>query len=261
MEINSLSYKFKICVSIEEYNKAVGYLGTLSNFLVELNEEDIHLIRRLKKGLLKQTQRYMINLKETRAAEAKKMSKYIYKEVMNNYYNKVTEECIDQVKKFLNCLNSLISKVKENQVAYVINSIKAKMFSFMNEFAETENAKYLELAYSNYQLAVTGAIKEMAKSNMARYKIFYSYIKFLIKYIGDYYRAVLFCINVIDELQLFRRLEEREFMTKNCDKVCEGLISQSEEFLKIEKKFKDFYHENLEDYNKVLKQYHPEYGL
>jgi hypothetical protein len=246
MEINNLSYKFRLCTTLEEYTRALTYLDKISSYIEELLIEDVELIKRLKKGLLKQYRKYMTNIRQQYDESSFKGQKFIYKTVIDTYSKNLTQETISVIENFVNIINNLFPHIKDERLAVAMYHIRASLFVFLYEFSD-EKSKYLELAFANYKKAVDISIKYLNNYDIIRIRLFYSYCKFMQKYLKDDYRSVLFCINVLDDMHKMKNDEELiEIITSN-------------EFIKIEKKFKLFYENNLEGYNKTIHIYHPEY--
>lgn len=242
MEIKQISYKFKICVTTEDYNRALKFLESISTFIEELYLEDIELIKRLKKGITRQYRKYFTHLKKN--TETK-----ILKSVNESYYNKVVTEGQNIMERFVLCLNSLSLKVRDQRLLPVMYKLQASLFNCMQEFCEDNRSKFIETAYHNYLKCVEFSLQYLDKFDIIRLKIFYSYCKFLFFGAQDKYRAMLICINIINEIH--KKKNEEEFMDDEINRV---------EFEKIDKKFRTFYESNLEEYNKVMKIYHPEYN-
>ncbi len=245
MEIGKLYYKFKISVKLQEYSRALTFLESVSSYIEELTSEDVALLLQLKKGLLKQNSDCLGALEE----EKGKVCKFLFKNVLEDYTETLRSVTSNTVESFINCINNIIYKVKDPSSVGVLNLIRAKLFNFISDSCKEEKAKYLQQAYYYYKMAVQIAIKDLEKSDLNRLKIFHSYCKFLCKAMGDSYRSMLFCINVMDELHQMKLAEERS---------PESLF-HSPESEHIEKKLRNFYEENLVEYNKTLRIYHPEY--
>jgi hypothetical protein len=255
MEINKNSYKFKICISLEEYTRALYFFESFIQLIDELSIEYVDLIRRLKKGLLKNYRKYLTNLKKVKEEENFRTNKYALKTVYEEYSVGLKSEAINIIESFINCVNNLINKTKESRIIAFLSIIRAKLFTFLLDFNVEDNKNYLQLAYGNYKKAVEICIKNLNKKDILRMKIFYSYCKFLLGPMKDKYRSVLFSINLIDELNSIK-IDENEN-----DSDDETNVSNKNEFVKLEKKIKLFYENNLADYNYSIRIYHPEYKL
>jgi hypothetical protein len=246
MELNKVSYKFKICICTNQYSRALSYLEAICSYIEELFFEDVELIRRLKKGLLDRNGKYFKNLRKTEEEESAKQIKFALKSVLDNYSETLKSECVMNIEKMLECVNNLFPKVKKNKLIAIMLIIRAKLLVFMYESSTEEKGKYLELAYGNYKKAVEISMKFMSKMDITRLKVFYSYCKFLFMHMEDKYRGVLFCMNLIKEINEYKNEDEEnlENFYKNPD------------YVKIEEKFKKFCERNLEEYNKVVRLYH-----
>jgi hypothetical protein len=245
MEIDKLYYKFKINVKLQEHTRALTFLEPVSHYLEDLTPEDLELLHDLKKGLLNQ---YTEHIK-TLDSEKNKLSKFVYKSVLDDYTQTSSSLSTNTIEIFINCINNLIFKVKEPSMVGVLNVIRAKLFTFISMTNKEEKARYLQQAYYYYKMAVQIAIKDLEVTDINRWKIFQSYCKFLAKSMGDHYRSMLFCYNVIEELQKTKMMKEYE----------SNEFFNTSEFENLECKLEDFCKDNMAEYNKVLRIYHPEY--
>jgi hypothetical protein len=245
MEIDKLYYKFKINVKLQEYTRALTFLEPVSHYLEDLTSEDLDLFIDLKKGLLKQ---YTEQIK-TLDNEKNKLSKFVYKSVLEDYSETSRTLSTNTIEIFVNCINNLIFKVKEPSMVGILNIIRAKLFTFISMCNKEEKARYLQQAYYYYKMAVQIAIKDLHVTDINRLKIFHSYCKFLANSIGDYYRSMLFCYNVIEELQKTKMMKEYQ----------SNEFFNSSELENLECKLEQFCKDNMAEYNKVLRIYHPEY--
>jgi hypothetical protein len=259
MEISNFSYKFKICVTIEEYVRAINYLESISTYIEELSYEDVELFKRLKKGLLKNYSKQLLSLRKIKQEEGYKSNRTLYRQVMEGFSSNLYADGITQVERFLSCLDNLFSKIKDEKLFALMYKIKASLFAFLYEFSNVDKNKHLEHAYLNYKAAIDICMKRLLKLDIIRIKIFYSYCKFSFKYLNDKYRSILFSINVINEIHQSKLEEEAQMKENGGDD--NDIITLSPDFVKIEKKFKLFYESNLEEYNKVIRVYHPEYKV
>jgi hypothetical protein len=250
MEISKLSYKFKICVTLKDYTRALVFLESFSNSIEDVTLEDVILFKALKKGILKQYTDYL----KTLQSEVKKSNKFSIKNVVDDYSSILHNFSINIIESFINSLNILLNKVVDFSLRAILLVIRAKLFVFISQYKKDEKGRFITMAYASYKTAIELAFKYMPKKDLFRMKIFYSYCKFTWNIVNDKYRSVLFCINVIDELNSIT-LHENE----NEDEP-EEHISSNPEFQKILSKFKLFYGNNLEEYNKKIRVYHPEYN-
>jgi hypothetical protein len=240
-----LEYRFKICTTTEEYIRALDSLEKISENITEVSFNDIELINRLKKGLTRQYKRYIQRVKNQ---ELKDSAKGQFKQVLDNFTESIYKEGIAVFERFIKCINLLFYKTKDEKILAVLYSIRAALFSFMVQHS-SDKSKYLELALTNYKKAVDICMKYLNSLDVIRLRVFHGYIKFIFTQVRDKYRSILFCINVLEEIN-----QVKETMY---DKYEEFLTS--EEFLKMETKFRKFYDNNIEEYNKVIGLYHPEY--
>ena len=249
MEISKLSYKFKICVTLKDFTRALIFLESFTNFVDDLTIEDINLIRALKKGILKQYTDYLKIIH----SEFKKNNKFSIKNVLDEYSIILNNFSISIIESFLNILNILLNKVIDNNLLAILFVIRAKLFVFISQYKKDDKSRNITMAYSSYKTAIELAFKFMPKNDIYRLKIFYSYTKFTCNIVNDKYRSVLFCINIIDELNSIT-MQDKENQENN-----EEHITKISELEKMTNKFKNFYENNLEEYNKKIRVFHPEY--
>ena len=193
--------------------------------------------------MLRQYKRYINNLKQPDVINsAKGPLKVVYDSFSDNLYR----EGIYIIDKFISCINTLFYKVKDEKIFALMYSIRAGIFSFMNIYSK-EKSKYLELALANHKKAVDIAMLYLDKIEIIKYKIFYSFCKFSYHQVNDKFRSILCCFNILEEINQVKL---------NFDNL-EDYPQQ--ELCRLEKKFKKFYESNLEEYNKIIGLYHPEY--
>jgi predicted HicB family RNase H-like nuclease len=253
MENNLYSYKFKICLTIEEYTRALEYFEKLTNEVNDFTEDNGELIRRLKKGLTKQYKKYLNNMNNTLNEENSRPMRNTFRNLIDNYTVNLQEEAFCMVETLINCINNILSKTKDNKLIAIILCSKASLLGFLSQYSN-EKSTNLELAYSYYKSSVEKAFKFLPKTDISRMKIAYSYAKFIFTKINDKYRSMIFILNYLDEINLIKNNE-------NLLNDFEGdeLDSYLKELSKIERKFKNFHESNIEDFNKIFQQYHPEY--
>jgi hypothetical protein len=237
-----LEYKFKICTTTEEYSRALDNLEKISEGIIEVSSNDIELINRLKKGLVRQYKRY---IQRVRNPDLRDSAKGQYKQVLDNFTDLIYREGICIFERFIKCINLLFYKTKDEKILAVLYAIRAALFSFMVQHS-ADKSKYLELALANFKNAVDICMKYLEPYDIIRLRTFHAYIKFIFNHVNDKYRSILFCINVLAEITQMKENLDEEMYT-------------SDEFVKIEQKFKRFYERNIEEYNKVIGLYHHEY--
>ena len=136
MDIYKLSTKFKICVSTNQFTRALEYLQKISSFFEELMEEDLKLIRKLCKGLIEQNKKSLEKLKKTKAEEnSKSFLKVPLRDVLNDYSENLICESITLIESFLHCVNILSNKTKNKILQAQIFLIKAKLFKFLYTYS------------------------------------------------------------------------------------------------------------------------------
>jgi len=254
METNHYSYKFKICLTIEEYNRALEYFDKLTSEMEEFSVEDADLIRRLKKGITKQYKKYLCNMQSTIDDENSRAMRSTYRNLLDNYSNVLQEEAFCMVETLISCLNNILNKTKENKLIAIILCAKANLCSFLSKYSN-EKSSNLELAYSYYKKSVEMSIKYIPKLDLSRMRIAYSYAKFLFSMINDKYRSILFVVNFLEEIHQLQCNEN--LMDENSESF--NLENFLKELAKIEKKFQAFHDKNVEEFNNILKKYHPEF--
>ena len=253
MENSLYSYKFKICLTIEEYTRALEYFEKLTNEVSDFTVEDGDLIRRLKKGLTKQYKKYLINMNQTIDEENTRAMRNTFRNLIDNYSNNLQEEAFCMVETLITCINNILSKTKDNKLISIILCSKASLLGFLSQFS-TEKSSNLELAYSYYKSSIEIALKYIPRTDISRMKIAYSYAKFIFTKINDKYRSILFILNYLEEIHQIQNNENLLNELEGAD-----LDSYLKDLAKIEKKFKNFHEKNINDFNKIVQQYHPEY--
>ncbi len=254
METNYNSYKFKICLTIEEYARALEYFEKLTSEVEDFSIDDADLIRRLKKGLTKQSKKYLNNLQTTIEEEKSRAMRSAYRNLLENYSNNLQDESFSMIETLISCLNDILSKTKDNKLTAIIICAKAGLCAFLSQFSN-EKSSNLELAYSYYKTAIELSVKHIHKLDLSRLRIAYSYAKFIFTKINDKYRSILFVLNVLEEIhqiQSNENLIDEQNENFNLDVFLKDLA-------KIERKFKTFHDKNIEEFNSIVRQYHPEY--
>lgn len=254
METNYNSYKFKICLTIEEYSRALEYFEKLTSEVEDFSVDDADLIRRLKKGLTKQSKKYLTNMQLTTEEENSRAMRSAYRNLLENYSNNLQEEAFSMVETLISCLNNILNKAKDNKLIAIILCAKASLCAFLSQFSN-EKSSNLELAYSYYKTAIEMSVKHIPKLDLSRLKIAYSYAKFVFTKINDKYRSILFVLNVLEEIHQIQgneNLIDEQNENFNLDAFLKDLA-------KIERKFKAFHDKNIEEFNNIVRQYHPEY--
>lgn len=254
METNYNSYKFKICLTIEEYPRALEYFEILTSEIEDFSVEDADLIRRLKKGLTKQYKKYLNSMQSTIDEENSRAMRSTYRNLLENYNNTIHEEAFGEVETLISCLNTILTKTKDNKLTAIILCAKASLCAFLSQHSN-EKSSNLELAYSYFRTAVEMSVKHIPKLDLSRLKIAYSYAKFIYTKINDKYRSILFVLNVLEEIHQIQNNEnliDEHNENFNLDNFLKELV-------KIEKKFKAFHDKNIDEFNSIVRQYHPEY--
>jgi tetratricopeptide (TPR) repeat protein len=241
--LGTLEYKFKICTTIEEYHRALDYFEKIVENLTEINFNDIEVIIRLKKGLVKLYKRYIQKLKNQ---DVKDNAKGQFKMVLDHFTDSIYREGIATFEKFIKCINILFYKSKDEKILAVLYSLRGALFSFMVQH-HPDRSKYLELALANFKKSVDMCMMYLDSMDLIRLKIFHSYIKFIANHVKDIVRAYFFCSNIIEEIDEVRKSERLDELVT------------SPEFLKIEEKFKNFSENRREEYNRSIGYFHPEY--
>jgi len=256
METNYNSYKFKICLTIEEYSRALEYFEKLTSEIDDFSVEDADLIRRLKKGLTKQYKKYLNKMQTTINEENSRSMRSTYRSLLDNYSNNVQEEAFSMVETLISCLNNILNKTKDNKLIAIILCSKASLCSFLSQYSN-EKSSNLELAYSYYKSSIEMSIKYIPKLDLSRMRIAYSYAKFIFSKINDKYRSILFILNYLEEIHQLQNNENLVDESNNNEGF--NLENFLKDLMKIEKKFKNFHDKNIEEFNSIVRQYHPEY--
>lgn len=248
--VNKLSIKFKICVTTNQYPRALEYLEKISSYIEDLSQEDVQLIKRLCRGLIDQNKKILEKLKKTKEEEkAKSFIKVPLKDVLSDYSENVVSESITIIEKFLSCVNVLSNRTKNKKLTALLFLIKAKIFKFFFSYSHSDNSRHLESAYLNYKNSIVISLKNLDPMSVTRIKIFYSYCKFLITYMKDSYRGVLFCMNLIKEINEYKRENEEYEEYEENEDLCPW---DTQEFIKIENKLKKLIDLNILEYNKNI---------
>lgn len=253
MENNYNSYKFKICLTIEEFTRALEYFEKLTSEIDDFSVDDAELIRRLKKGLTKQYKKYLNNMQNTIQEENSRAMRSVYRNLLDNYSNNLQEEAFCVVETLISCLNSILTKTKDNKLTAIILCSKASLCSFLSQYSN-EKSTNLELAYSFYKTSMELSIKKIPKLDISRMKIAYSYAKFVYTKINDKYRSIIFVMNYLEEIHQIQNNEN--LLDENNENF--NLEIFLKELSKIEKKFKSFHDKNIEEFNTIVRQYHPD---
>ncbi len=177
-----------------------------------------------------------------------------YRNLLENYSNNLQDESFSMIETLISCLNDILSKTKDNKLTAIIICAKAGLCAFLSQFSN-EKSSNLELAYSYYKTAIELSVKHIHKLDLSRLRIAYSYAKFIFTKINDKYRSILFVLNVLEEIhqiQSNENLIDEQNENFNLDVFLKDLA-------KIERKFKTFHDKNIEEFNSIVRQYHPEY--
>lgn len=253
--IHHLSYQFKICVTLEENNQSLLYLEKIMNHIEEFSKEEIEIVNRLIKNTLRSSEKTLLNIigvNKDRLQHYENTSndnKYIedlnqlsFEEndkVLNIYTKHTYAEIINSIERLVSCTYLILQKVKNEDSIVIIYKNIGKLNAFLSRYEDTDKSQHLELGLVNYQQAISLLIKHFEKTDVLRLKVFLSYCKFVAKYLKDYYRSVLFCINVMESLK-------KELADKEVDK----------EIIQLSAKYKLFYQNNIENYNIIISKYY-----
>lgn len=253
--LHHLSYQFKISVTLQENKQSLLYLEKVMNYIEEFSREEIEILNRLVKNTLHSSEKTLLNLislNETKENhnENNKNNNHLFDDFNNssladnekviNIYTKYTyTDIITLIERLLSCVYMILQKVKNEDSIILIYKNLGKLNAFLSLYEDTEKSQHLEQALFNYQQAVTLLIKHFEKTDVLRLRVFLSYCKFVAKYLKDYYRSVLFCINVMESLK-------KELVDKEVDK----------EIIQLSAKYKQFYQNNIENYNVIISKYY-----
>ena len=176
--------------------------------------------------------------------------------------NYIHDDCLSIIRRLLFDIQLMENKIKNEIAIALINKIKGKLYSFCFKFDDNDKSGNLEKALFSYKKAIKIIILNNEKKNndndidedtnesIIKFKILFSYCKFCKNCLKDYYRCILFCSNVIKDIK--KELENNEVDGENID-------DEYEENLQILLgKFNNFYEDNVETYNRVIKVYFPE---
>lgn len=236
MEFEVTLSKFRLAIALEDYSKALTLLETIVSTIELVSLDEMELLRNLKKGLMKKLSRFTIGIKKAHEEESFKSYRPLIANVLESYTTAIYSECDETLDKFICCIKALVPKTKNYSILAYFYKMLGSFFSFLYDICE-DKSKYLEYALSYYQIALEICLKTIEKSDPIKYRVFYSYCKFAYYKIGDRYRPMLFCHNVVAEMAKSECLEKAFFLTKE----------------KIER----FYKKNYNEYNKAVKLFYP----
>ena len=255
--IQELLYRFKICVTLDDYKEALNCFDKIINEIEEYNLEEIEIINRLSKIIYKESTKILntlINIEQNSEEEDKN--------IINFYMNYIHDDCLSIIRRLLFDIQLMENKIKNEIAIALINKIKGKLHSFFFKYDDNDKSGNLEKALFSYKKAIKIIILNNEKKNndndideetnesIIKFKILFSYCKFCKNCLKDYYRCILFCSNVIKDIK--KELENNEVDGENID-------DEYEENLQILLgKFNNFYEDNVETYNRVIKVYFPE---
>lgn len=252
--LQTTSYQFKICVTLQEYPQSVFCLEKVITFISEYSFEEIEILNRLANELLKKTTKllnavYAIHLNsENSFCE----SKYHNKIVLDDYSRYLQKDSIELIKRLLVCLEVIIVKVTEVPSKALCSKIIGKVNSFLSIYADGDcsninRPNYLESALISYKQVLSFAIEQLNTLTALRLRIILSYCKFISKYMKDYYRSMLLCMNIIEEIHTSLAKSKNENEDEESNKSIQSILV----------KFKLFYDENINEYNKTVLKYFP----
>lgn len=237
MDIASLKTRLIILIRIEDISRAIYVLDKISIVCDNLNSELFEIIINLKSLIFKEYKKFLNKLKKLESQESLQVNKSIYKYVLDTNSEKIIKETINKYEQFIICLRNLKKKCSSTEILILLLKLEAKLFNELTKIS-TDNSKYHESALDCYTKAVRLAVDMLNITSEIRLKLFYSYIKFLRFACNDKYRSVLFCVNIITELNKLKDL--------------------SEYIMSIKDKLSNFYREHEKEYNETLRIFHPE---
>ena len=256
---NDILNSFKICISIEDYKQGIIYLEKINNnkLILEYYFDDINLINRLVKITLKnfsETLKKIINLHK------KKENNEDYEiKVLNYFTNNCHNEILFYIQKLLNSIISIKNLIKVEGIEKSLYfKLLAKIYKFLFLYDDYDKSFNLEKSLLNYQTSIKLIInynKENKESNfelnILKYKIIFSYVKFVNFCLKDYYRSVLFCINIMEEIKNEIKnniIDEENYVDEDYNENLNIILN----------KYKLFFDNNIDIYNRILKIYYPE---
>lgn len=239
--MDSFLYKFKIYVELEEYSKALLTLDVISSEILDFSLAEVEFIKKLQISMVKYYSKSLSNLdKITNDKHIEEQNKE-YKFILKSYSKVINSEVTEKFEQFISIINVIILKIQEEmkdfKVLITLLHIRAYLFSFLFEFVETK-PKYLELALINYLNAIKLSMGHLSKIDLIKLELLYSYMIMINSQMKDKYRSIVLCIEVIKEME----------------KLTEEL---NEDQMKMMMKFKIYLENNVDDYNKTVKEYFP----
>lgn len=254
-EIQDFLYKFKICVTLDDYKDALDCFDKIVGEINEYKLEEIEIINRLSKVIYKENTKILNSL-----IKIENNSEEEDKNIINFYMNYVHDDCLSIIRRLLFDIQIMESKIKNEIAIALINKIKGKLHSFCFKFDDNDKSGNLEKALFSYKKAIEIIILDNNKNkdndedtneSIIKFKILLSYCKFCKNCLKDYYRCILFCSNVINDIK--KEIENNEIDDENNidDDYAEALKNLLD-------KFNNFYEENIDTYNRVIKVYFPE---
>lgn len=174
--------KFKIYIELEEFAKAIEILAEitqLKDFSTEITNSDVDQIVLLKSYYTKKQRdeqlRY-INLQ----LKSENYSRHKFRYLIDDYAVLIQSEFYEEIESFIESVNKIIQKL--NPIEYIkiilLTKVLASLYYLLYANFNYNKSKYLELAYTNYQIGIKLCIKHLRIDNVIRLKFFYSLCKF-----------------------------------------------------------------------------------
>jgi hypothetical protein len=250
---------FKICLSIEDYKQGIIYFEKIiaNKLILEYYFDDIILVNRLVKITLKNFTKNLNNLIDL---NKKKENNEDYEiKVLNYFTNNCHNEILFYIQKLLNSTISIKNLIKVEGIEKSLYfKILAKLYKFLFLYDDYDKSFNLEKSLFNYQTSIKLIIncnKDNKNSsfelNIYKYKIIFSYIKFVNFCLKDCFRSVLFCINTMEEIKNEIKnniIEEENYVDEDYNENLNIMLDKDQLF----------FDNNIDIYNRILKIYYPE---
>ncbi len=160
------------------------------------------------------------------------------------YIKHTLDKNIILIQQLMTCLDYVKSKLKDLTLLGIINKTLGKLYLTLFQYQDREKSSLLEKALRFYQKSIYIYLNQKNKILLKNdennlviwFKLVLSYCKFLVKGFKDYFRS--------GKKEKLKYLD-KENMLIDLDKVLE--------------KFENFRNQNLNNSDKVLKIYYPEY--
>ena len=161
--IHDVTYRFKICVSLDDDENALIYLERLVNYIEEYDYEELEIIHRLFKRLIHQKRKLLskvIFLHKELPTNA-----FMKSQVLSLFTSQVHRESIDIIHRLLTCLNIALRKSKGDKAIILSNKLCGKVYAFLYEYDDDNKTDNLQNALSHYQKAITLSIMKLANTD------------------------------------------------------------------------------------------------